>query len=587
MKQRISFVETVQFCWGFFKRFPLFVFLAYFCITLNILAELLHPLALGWLVDYVSAIPEPTYENFVTGFWLAMILVFQGVFYHLTQRGAHFLNCYTDSRVERLVAAETLDRVQHFSADWHANAFAGSIVTKIKRAMRAVHDFYDIFCYDIYPVIGVTVGIIILVTLRSPVLGLIFFVFSIFYTILSILLATQYVAPKNREANLHDNYIGAALADTLSSNATVKSFAGEQRENTKFGKVSYLWMIAARWSWIRGNIVALTQAIIINGLKFVIMGGAVYLWYKGTFTPGDVAFMFSGYGMIMGYLRTIGDRIRDMNQAMNDMEDTIIFHQTPIQVKNTPGAKVMNVNKGEIEFKDISFEYPNQTSAVYEDFSLTIQAGQKIALVGHSGSGKSTFVKLLQRLYDVQKGEVVIDGQNIAKVTQESLRDNIALVPQDPILFHRSLAENIAYGKPSATMEEIEKAAKLAHAHEFIDKLPNRYDTLVGERGIKLSGGERQRVAIARAILADCPILVLDEATSSLDSESEKLIQDALHHLLEGRTSIIVAHRFSTIKEVDRILVFEEGEIIEDGSFEALIEKKGTFAKLWELQKLD
>jgi ATP-binding cassette subfamily B protein len=246
------------------------------------------------------------------------------------------------------------------------------------------------------------------------------------------------------------------------------------------------------------------------------------------------------------------------------------------------------VSDGEIVFDHVRFAYSGQPRALFEDLNVHIQPGEKIALVGPSGSGKSTFVKLVQRLYDVTGGSVRIDGQNIAEVTQESLRQSIALVPQDPILFHRSLAANIAYGRPGASKDQIVAAARQAYAHEFIDVLPKRYSTLVGERGVKLSGGERQRVAIARAILADTPILLLDEATSSLDSISEHYIQRALETLMEGRTTITIAHRLSTVKNADRILVFDQGRIVEEGTHEQLILREGShYRRLHEMQAFE
>jgi len=224
---------------------------------------------------------------------------------------------------------------------------------------------------------------------------------------------------------------------------------------------------------------------------------------------------------------------------------------------------------------------------LFRDFSLRIKAGERVGLVGHSGSGKTTFVKLLHRLYDVSSGQVLIDGHNISQVTQDSLRAQLALVPQEPILFHRSLAENIAYARPQATLDEIEEASRLANAHDFIERQPKGYATLVGERGVKLSGGERQRVALARAFLANTPILVLDEATSSLDSESEALIQEAMERLIAGRTAIVIAHRLSTVRMLDRILVFDRGEIVEEGTHNMLVQKKeGTYKRLFERQAL-
>ena len=292
--------------------------------------------------------------------------------------------------------------------------------------------------------------------------------------------------------------------------------------------------------------------------------------------------------VLSAYLRHIGEQMSNLQRAMSEMEDIVWFWKTGIAVVDKPDAGTFTPGAGEIVFDKVSFTYKGQREPLYNDFSLRIAPGEKVALVGHSGSGKSTFVKLVQRLYDINSGEIRIDGQNIADVTQSSLRAGLALVPQEPILFHRSLAENIAYGKPGASFEEIKEAARRAYAHDFISALPQAYDTLVGERGVKLSGGERQRVAIARAILADAKILILDEATSALDSISEHEIQKALTHLMEGRTTITIAHRLATIKAVDRILVFESGRIVEQGTHAGLIRQDGSYyKKLFDMQALE
>jgi ATP-binding cassette subfamily B protein len=267
-------------------------------------------------------------------------------------------------------------------------------------------------------------------------------------------------------------------------------------------------------------------------------------------------------------------------RGMDDTEDVARYATMDPQVLDAPGAKAFAPDLGRIVFDQVTFRYKSAEAALYERFSLTIEPGERVALVGPTGAGKSTFVKLIQRLYDVQGGAILVDGQDIAEVTQGSLRRGIAVVPQDPALFHRTLADNIAYARPGATQDEIVLAARRARAHDFIAKLPKGYDTLVGERGVKLSGGERQRVAIARAFLADAPILVLDEATSSLDVETERQVQAAMEELMVGRTTIVIAHRLSTIRGADRILVFENGRIVEEGTHQDLVDHGGAYARL-------
>ena len=291
--------------------------------------------------------------------------------------------------------------------------------------------------------------------------------------------------------------------------------------------------------------------------------------------------------MLQGYLREVGMHVRNLQRSVNDMEELVSLEGQPLGVEDKPDAGPIVIGEGEIRFEHVTFAYDGHTKPLYDDFSVRIAPGERVGLIGHSGSGKTTLIKLIQRLYDISGGQILIDGQNIADVGQASLRGQIAIVQQEPVLFHRSLAENIAYARPGATRAEIERAARQASAHDFIAALPQGYETLVGERGIKLSGGERQRVAIARAFLADAPILILDEATSSLDSESEVLIQLAMERLMVGRTTLVVAHRLSTVRALDRLLVLDKGRIAEEGSHEKLIElDNGLYRRLFERQAL-
>ena len=314
-----------------------------------------------------------------------------------------------------------------------------------------------------------------------------------------------------------------------------------------------------------------------------LLYGAIVYWSRGLLTIGD-------FVLIQTYLLTTFERLVTVNRslrryydALADAEEMVAILEEPHEVQDVPGAVGLAVARGAVDFKDVTFHFHDER-AILDHFDLSIAPGQKVALVGPSGAGKSTITKLLLRMYAVSDGAIEIDGQNISQVTQDSLRDAIGFVPQEPILFHRSIMENIRYGKRECTDEEVISAAKKAHCHEFIVGLTHGYDTYVGERGVKLSGGERQRVAIARAILKDAPILVLDEATSSLDSESESLIQDSLKVLMQGKTVLVIAHRLSTIMNMDRIVVLQDGKVVADGTHADLLAQDGLYHKLWSIQ---
>jgi ATP-binding cassette subfamily B protein len=318
-----------------------------------------------------------------------------------------------------------------------------------------------------------------------------------------------------------------------------------------------------------------------------LLGLVLLEWGRGRATPGDAVFAITSFMLVSGYLRTLGENVQNLQKGIADIEDVVAYAAERADVVDRANAPAFKPGTGAIQFDAVTFSYKNAVEALYNDFSLEISPGETVALVGPTGSGKSTFVKLVQRLYDVNGGAIRVDGQDVREVTQDSLRSSLALVPQDPALFHRSLRENISYAKPEASLDEVIACAKRARAHDFIEKLPNGYETEVGERGVKLSGGERQRVALARAFLADAPILILDEATSSLDVETEREVQAAMAELKVGRTTIVIAHRLSTIREADRILVFNEGRIVEQGRHGELIEARGLYARLNAMSRGD
>jgi ATP-binding cassette subfamily B protein len=483
------------------------------------------------------------------------------------------------------VAREAFWKVQRFAAEWHANTFAGSIVRKVTRGMWAIDLLNDTLLLALLPSFVVLVGSTALLGYYWPLMGLVVTVGALTFIFMTAFLSIGYIGPAARLSNQWDTKTGGALADAVTCNPVVKSFGAELREDARLLGVMGKWKKRTYRTWMRHTYSSTGQILSLIILRTAVIGLALYLWWTGQASPGDVAYVMTAYVVIQGYLRDVGMYIRDLQKSVNDMEELVEIHGQPLGVEDRAGAEPIAIRHGRIEFQDVTFHYRGHHQPLYEGLSVTIGAGEKIGLVGLSGSGKTTFVKLIQRLHDVNGGRILVDGHDIASVTQASLRAQIAIVQQEPILFHRSLAENISYGKPGATQGDIERAAKLANAHEFIAKLPKGYGTLVGERGIKLSGGERQRVALARAFLADAPILILDEATSSLDSESEALIQDATERLMQGRTTIVIAHRLSTVRALKRILIFDRGRIIEEGDHGALISReKGVYRRLFDRQ---
>jgi ATP-binding cassette subfamily B protein len=440
----------------------------------------------------------------------------------------------------------------------------------------------------LFPSIAMLLGSTILLGLFWPLMGLIIGVGSLIYIAVTVTLSTAWVAPAASLANMWDTRMGGALADAISCNAVVKGFGAETREEARLKGVLDKWRSRTDRTWHRGTFNGTVQNTLLWLMRISIIGAGLYLWQTGAASAGDITFVITSFLVLQGYLRDIGQHVRNLQRSVNDMEELVRLDDEPLGIDDRQGAEPIKVAAGGIAFENVDFHYGVHTRPLYKDLNVTIRPGERVGLVGHSGSGKTTFVKLIQRLYDVSGGRVSVDGVDIREVAQASLRRQIAIVQQDPVLFHRSLAENIAYGRPEASREEIIEAAKLANAHEFIDRLPKGYETLVGERGIKLSGGERQRVAIARAFLSNARVLILDEATSSLDSESELLIQQAMDRLMVGRTTLVIAHRLSTVRSLDRLLVFDGGRIVEEGTHAELVKLNGgIYRRLFERQALE
>ncbi len=584
------FRDVLAFSFSHWRRQRARVVLITIGVLLMTLADVLLPVYVGRLIDALAPAVQPgeaadRAASLREAFWALAAMIALGLLMLVTRHLA-FIGVCRLTLVQMVdVAREAFWKVQRFAAEWHANTFAGSIVRKVTRGMWAIDLLNDTVLLALLPSFVVLVGSTALLGWHWPLMGLAVTVGALVFIGMTASLSIGYIGPAARLSNQWDTRTGGALADAVTCNPVVKSFGAEHREDARLLGVLGKWKKRTYRTWMRHTNSSSGQILALIILRTAVIGLALYLWWVGEATAGEVAYVMTAYVVIQGYLRDVGMYIRDLQKSVNDMEELVEIHAQPLGIEDRIGAEPIVIRQGRIAFEDVRFHYRGHHQPLYDGLSVAIGAGEKIGLVGLSGSGKTTFVKLIQRLHDVDGGRILIDGHDISQVTQASLRAQIAIVQQEPILFHRSLSENIAYAKPGATQAEMERAAKLANAHDFIAKLPKGYGTLVGERGIKLSGGERQRVALARAFLADAPILVLDEATSSLDSESEALIQEATERLMQGRTTIVIAHRLSTVRALKRILIFDRGRIIEEGDHGALIQReKGVYRRLFDRQ---
>ena len=497
-------------------------------------------------------------------------------------RFVDWLDWSLDARCGRYLALLAFDAVVNQSMTFHSNRFSGSLTSAANKLPSAFIRLKSNFIWDFYPLILTVIYTIGSAAFVCLPFALILFICTATYMTVAVV---TYYKTMNVDAALAEaeNKQTGQLADSITNEISVKSYAREKFERARFervtGRTFAATMRVAKVSFFRNlslNVVSLIAFIVV--IVLIILSHNLF-----GLTIANVVFLYSVSNILLSNVWTINHILRNINTSFGDAKEMVKILDLPYIVDDKTD-KPLKVSDAKIEFSHVSFSHEKQKEKLFEDFNLEIMPGKSVGLVGVSGSGKTTLTKLLLRFDDVKKGAIYIDGQDIRDVTQTSLRSAIAYVPQESALFHRSVFENIAYGRPDATDEEVFEAARLANADEFIADLPEGYDTMVGERGVKLSGGQRQRIAIARAILKDAPILVLDEATSALDSESEAAIQGALANLMEGRTTIVVAHRLSTIAGLDEIVVLKDGKIVEQGSHKKLLSKNGEYAKLWNRQ---
>ena len=502
--------------------------------------------------------------------------------YVVAFRIGDFATSYFESKVMKELNDTAFRRLLCHSYHFFSNNFSGSIVAKAKRFSKSFETWVDVVSFQIWFSFISMTGILAVLFIESPAIASIFLVWTLVYIGITFIFIRKKIGMDMDEASA-DSHVTGQLADSILNILNIKIFGTSTKEQNLFEDVTMIQEQKRLKAWYFGNTQNIAQGTLMGVLQIIILFLYIHLWYVGLISVGTIvliqAYIFGLFDILWG----LGRSLTKAMQALTEMQEIVdIFEQTP-DILDSGHPETLSMKNGHIVFDAVSFVYKEGVS-VFDNFNLDIKSGERIGLVGHSGAGKSTITKLLLRFADVTGGAIRVDEQDIRVVTQDDLRSVISYVPQESVLFHRTIRENIAYGKSGASEQEIIEVAKKAHAHEFISRLPYRYDTLVGERGVKLSGGERQRVAIARAMLKNAPILLLDEATSSLDSVSEEYIQEAFNELMKGKTTIVIAHRLSTIQKMDRIVVLENGKIVEEGAHKKLLEKNGVYADLWNHQ---
>lgn len=578
----VSYKELIGFIWRFMRRqrWRFYSILVQDC--LNCLDGLLWPFLLRWVIDIFTRHEGErmlAWDALQVPIVLAICLI---VFIEINSRVMGLLMARAVPELQADIRMAMFDHVQHHSPQYFNERFAGSLANKITDMTTQVESILQQLFWPLISAIVISILGAVFLWFVSPMLAVILAVWILFHLGICLLFSRKCGFYEHLHGESR-SYLLGKIVDSLTNNFAVNlfyRFKDERRALSPFQKEELKTNVFAK-KYVE-KMRCITSLFFTIVCFFGINGTMIYLWLHGRITTGEVAQVFGTMWNIAGVMWVFGGALPVLFQSFGIAKQAYSVMQDPQNIGDKPGAKDLKVRSGEIVFEGVSFQYGEKK--LFENKHVQIRGGEKVGLVGFTGAGKSSFINLILRFFPLHSGKIFIDGQDIAEVTLESLRRQIALIPQDPVLFHRTLRENIAYGKPSATHDELLGAAKLAHSDEFISHFPEGYEAKVGERGTKLSGGEKQRIAIARAILVDAPILILDEATSSLDSVTERYIQDSLDKLMQNRTTIVIAHRLSTLSRMDRILVFDKGRIVEEGTHTDLLQKNDLYAKMWNMQ---
>lgn len=578
-----SYKELIAFIWRFMRR-QRGVFLTIFIIDCFAwsLDTLIWPYILSVMINIFTR-----YEGDRMAAWEALKPPIIGalclvVYVETVSRFMGYLMAKALPKLQSDIRMEMFDHVQHHSPHYFNQRLVGSFSNKIADMTNQVESILHQLFFPIVPTIATCILGAGFLWFVNPLFAWLLLTWTVIHVSICLKFTRSVDTYQQRHAQARSHLLGK-IVDSFTNNFAVNLFyrfkyerhmiAPFQKEESEANTTAKLYVEKMR------RFLSLFYFVVVI---LVMFGSMVYLWLHNQITTGQVVQVFTMMWGIAMILWSVGSALPTLYQSFGTAKQAYEVLSEPQDLGDKQSAKALNISSGEIIFDNVSFHYGE--NKLFKNKHVHIHGGEKVGLVGYTGAGKSTFINLILRFFSLDGGKISIDGQDIANATLESLRHQIALIPQDPLLFHRTLRENISYGKPDATEEEILSAARLAHCDEFIRNIPNGYEAKVGERGTRLSGGEKQRIAIARAILADAPILILDEATSSLDSVTERYIQDSFEKLMNQRTTIAIAHRLSTLSHMDRILVFEKGEIVEEGTHLTLLSQNGLYAKMWNMQ---
>ncbi len=570
------------FIWHFLKPHKLFILLFIFFSIITGFWALINSYLLKYIVDSLNTLQLNIDNTASIIFWPALFFIINFEIHNISWRGISYLNYKYQPVIKNKIISETFEYVHKHAHQFFLDNLAGKISNQINiladNVERIVHQTpqHLIRCAVLLTATFITMHYV------HPKFFCVLLAWLLVFLTFSLRASTRLVSLSEIHADT-ESMISGKLVDSITNNNNVRIFARRLYEVSYLREPLLLTKKAYQIKEIFTIKLNYFEGVSISAMLGLMLYFLIQLRAMQKISIGDFALILGLSIEICNIVWWTMDQVNDLNKAMGKCKQSLSKLLLPLEIQDKINAVNLSVTHGQIVFSEVEFHYQD-TEPLFQNKSVTIEAGQKIGLVGYSGGGKSTFVNLILRLYEVTGGHILIDHQDISEVTQDSLRSNITMIPQEPLLFHRSIRENISYGKIDATIEEVIEAAMHAHAHEFISKLPQDYESLVGDRGIKLSGGQRQRVAIARAILKNAPILILDEATSSLDSLTENYIQESLWKLMQNKTTIVVAHRLSTLLHMDRILVFDQGRIVEDGSHHELLEHNGLYKTLWDAQ---